>query len=271
MPWREDLALGIARIQQLRLGDGLGTLVQPGAVDLNKIGPSSIYETFNSVPLCVAKDGAGAATGATGDENLMMFPGLVLEYHILGAGQTIVAPVLLTAGLNVGLDQADDEGVEICTGLLARNKGFTIGGPGFYAKMTFSIADVSGTDDCAFGFRKLEAYEANIDDYTDMAVLNVISGAINIETILNDAATDTTDTTDAWADAEEHTLEVVVNDRGVVTFLIDGVAPTVTAAFTFDDGDYVVPFFYLLNASDLAGEVNLTLLEMGFSDNDRQG
>ena len=50
--------------------------------------------------------------------------------------------------------------------------------------MKFAIADVSDTDDCAFGFRKVEAYQANIDDYDEMAALNVISGDIKIETIL---------------------------------------------------------------------------------------
>ena len=96
-----------------------------------------------------------------------------------------------------------------------------------------------------------------------MAALNVISGSITIETILNDAGTDSTDTTDAWEDGETHTLEVYVSAAGAVTFKIDGNAPSTTAEFTFDDGDEVIPFFYLLNASDLAGAVLLQAWEVG--------
>jgi hypothetical protein len=43
----------------------------------------------------------------------------------------------------------------------------------------------------------------------------------------------------------------------VVTYKIDGAAPSVTAAFTFDSGDTLIPFFYFLNDTDLAGAVEL--------------
>ena len=163
------------------------------------------------------------------------------------------------------MDQTDNDGVEITHGITSRARPyFTVGtDSAFYFEVTFSIADVSGTDDCAVGFRKAEAYQANIDDYDEMAALNVISGDIKIETILNAGATTTTDTTDNWADAASKRLKVLVSDAGVVTYTIDGSAPTTTAAFTFDDGEKVVPFFYFLNASDLAGAVNITKWEVG--------
>jgi hypothetical protein len=113
------------------------------------------------------------------------------------------------------------------------------------------------------GFRKAAAYTANIDDYTDFAVLNVISGDIYIETADDNAATTSTDTTDNWADGASKTLEVYVSAAGVVTYKIDGVAPTTTAAFTFDNGDTVVPFFYFLHAADVAGSVLLESWECG--------
>lgn len=226
---------------------------------------------FDSVPAFKGKvlaDGStfanAAPTGATGDENIMVFPEGTLEWHVLGT-QTILAPVLQATGLQVNQDATDDDGIEICGGILACNKlAFTVGtDPAFYAKMKFSIADVSGTDDCAFGFRKVEAYQANIDDYDEMAVLNVISGDIKIETILNDGTTTTTDTTNNWADAAEHELEVRVSAAGVVTYKIDNLTPATVAAFTFDDAEVVVPFFYMLNSSGLAGNIILTHFECG--------
>ena len=210
--------------------------------------------------------GGGAATGTTGDENAMIIDGEAFEYHILGT-QTIVSPVSAADGLNVGMDQAENDGAEFTNGITSGSKSaFTVGtSAAFYAKCSFIIPNVSGTDDCAFGFRKAEAYQANIDDYDEMACLNVISGNITIETILNNGATSSTDTTDDWADTEEHTLEVYVSAAGVVTFKIDGAAPTTTATFTFDDAEVVVPFFYFLHAAaPVAGAVTLTKWEVGY-------
>lgn len=222
------------------------------------------YETFDAEPVSAKKAG-GAATGTAGDENVLMFPETGFEYHILGT-QTITAPSLTATGLDVGMDQTDNDGVEVTEGILSNSRrAFTVGTDAkFFVRVKFSIADVSGTDDCAVGFRKAEAYQAAIDNYDEMACLNVISGNISIETILNNAATTTTDTTDNWADGETHTLYVEVSSAGVVTYKIDGAAPTTTASFTFDSGEVVVPFFYFLHASDVAGSVILQEWESGY-------
>lgn len=205
------------------------------------------YFTVNPVTAGIA---GGAATGAAGDENVMIFPNNTFEYHILGT-QTIVAPVISADGLEAALDDTDDDGIEIGQGITARSPAaFTIGTDAFYVKVKFVVEDVSGTDDCAVGFRGDEAYQANIDDYNDMAALNVISGAIYIEDIDDNGATDSTDTTDTWGDGETHTLEVYVDGDGAVTYQIDGAAPTVTDAHTIDSGDVVVPFLYFLNSTD---------------------
>ena len=103
-----------------------------------------------------------------------------------------------------------------------------------------------------------------IFNYDEMAALNVISGNINIETILNGGATTTTDTTNNWTDTAIHELEVRVSAAGVVTYKIDGVDPLVTAAFTFDDAEVVVPFFYTLQAADPeAADISLIEFECG--------
>jgi len=225
------------------------------------------YENWKNVPITAAKVG-GATSGSAA--NVLYTPNLMLEYVPLGT-QTILAPVVVTvsegvSGLDIGMDQTANDGVEICAGILNSNPlSFKIGeDAAFFFRVRFSIADVSGTDDCAVGFRKVEAYQANIDDYADMAVLNVISGDIKIETIVGGAATVTTDTTDNWADTETHQLEVFVSNAGVVTYTIDNAAPTVTAAYTFTDALYVVPFMYFLNDADLAGAVVLLEWECGF-------
>jgi hypothetical protein len=245
-----------------------------GQVIKRKLSQRGVYSNFRAYPAPSLKvlaagtlnaTGGGAATGATGDENRLLLGDEYFEYHILGT-QTILFPQKAATGLDISMDQTDNDGVELTNGIVEGCRGaFKIGtDKAFYAKCKFSIVDVSGTDDCAFGFRKAADYTANIDDYTDFACLNVISGDIKIETALNNAATTTTDTTDNWADGETHTLEVYVSAAGVVTYQIDGEAPTTTAAFTFDDADVVVPFFYFLHATDVAGAVTLLEWEVDF-------
>ena len=96
-----------------------------------------------------------------------------------------------------------------------------------------------------------------------MAVLNVILGDLFIETVLNTGATTSTDTTNNWADAATHTLKVLVSAAGVVTYQIDGAAPTTTAAFTFDNAEVVTPAFYLRHATTSPTSVVLQELECG--------
>lgn len=257
------------------LGEGLD-LQLPGGVDVkgqvsNQTKNKYMHLYFDHQPIYKGKvlaDGTtlahAAPTGATGDENLMQFMEGQLEWHVLGT-QTILAPALTATGLDIGMDQTANDGIEICSGILANNKlAFTVGtDAAFFARMRFSLADVSGTDDCAFGFRKAEAYQAAIDNYDEMAALNVISGDIKIETILNNATTTTTDTTENWADTAIHELSIYVDGDGVVTYKIDGHEPATTADFTFDTGEIVVPFFYYLHDTDICDTIILKEFECG--------
>lgn len=223
-----------------------------------------VFETFQQNPVAT-KVGGGASSGTTGDTNALILPTTAFEYFILGT-QTKTAPVITANGLDMGsMDAAADDGLELNHGVLSSQiPSFTVGtDPAFFFRVRFSIEDVSGTDDCAIGFRKVEANQANIDDYADMAVLNVISGDIKIETIKGGAATVTTDTTQNWADTETHELCVYVDADGVVTYTIDDSAPTVTAAYTFTDGLNVMPFFYFLQNTDIAKKVPVMVWECG--------
>lgn len=227
-----------------------------------------IYENFQQNPV-TSKVGGGAAGGTAGDQNVLILPTTAFQYGILGT-QTITAPIITAAGLDMGsMDQTANDGLELNHGILSSQiPSFIIGtDDAFFLRARFSIADVSGTDDCAIGFRNVAANQANIDDYADMAVLNVISGNITIETIKGSAATVSTDTTDNWADTETHELRVLVDATGVVTYMIDGEAPTVTAAYTFTDALNVMPFFYFLQDTDIAGTVPLMIWECGYQNN----
>jgi hypothetical protein len=85
-----------------------------------------------------------------------------------------------------------------------------------------------------FDFAKVDVHRAAIDDCDEMAVLNVISGDIYIESVLNNGTTSSTDTTNNWADTEIHSLKVLVSKAGAVTYKIDGVAPSTVASSASD-------------------------------------
>jgi hypothetical protein len=221
---------------------------------------------FKSVGIASTKtSGGGAATGTGGDENLLLLPEAMFEYHILGT-QTILQPAITGTGLNIAMDQTDNDGVEISQGILAGSKhAYTVGTDGaVYFKVTYTIADVTGCDDFLIGFRKAEAYQADPDGYDEMAAFNIQAGQIEIHTIINAAATTETDTTEDDAiDASQHTYEVRVSAAGVVTFLYDGAAPTATATFTFDDTEVIVPFLMQIQHGDVSGAITLDLWECG--------
>ena len=194
--------------------------------------------------------------GTAGDTTLHSYnDGLEFTLYPIVA-QDNDAPAMSTAGADYAYEQDDDDGIEwrmhdnTCKGREGINS-FTVGKQAFSAELEFSIGDVSGTDDCAFGFAKVEAHAAAIDNRDEMAVLNVISGTITIETILNAGATSSTSTTDTWGNGESHSLKVLVAKDGAVTYKIDGAAPSTTAAFSFDVGEVVTPSFYLLQAAHL--------------------
>ena len=208
--------------------------------------PKGAFDTFQFQPISVGKIGVGAAVGSAGSENLMYTGCNIFEYHIIGTA-SVLAPTRIATGLTIGLDVAENDGIEICPGILAGNgSAFVVGTDGpFHFRCTFDIADVSGSDNLMVGFRKAEAYQATaLDDYDEMAAFDVVSGDIKTATVINAATTVITDTTNDWADLATHVLEVDVALNGAVTYKIDGVAPGTTVAYTFDAGEVVVPFFY---------------------------
>jgi hypothetical protein len=194
------------------------------------------------------------ADGTAADTVLHSYAdGLSMTFSAVVA-QAIDRPAPTTAGMSYAYDQTDNDGIELVYSCVT-TKGregidrFTVGSQAFSAELEFSIAVVAGTDVGNFGFRKVEALQADLHDYDEMAGLFPISGNISIQTIINDAATVTTDTTANWANTEVHKLKVLVDKAGAVTYKINGAAPSTTAAFSFDIGEVVTPFLHFLQAN----------------------
>lgn len=215
-----------------------------------------------------------AASGATGVLNHLYTPGgNVFGLMALGAGQTIL-PSIVANGLDLEGDQVDNEGYELVSNFFgASGKPFVIGNSGaFYLKAKLLLSDVSIIDTLLCGFRRAGVVQAAYTDYLDYAALgwNTSAAAALIKTMTGLNGTDTaTTTTDTIADTVALQLVVNVSAAGVVTYKHDAVAPgtlaapTATTAFTFDNGDPVIPFIHFLHGSSAACSVVLQSFEAG--------
>lgn len=223
--------------------------------------------------LGILQNDGTAFDGATGVNNVLYLAnGNAMQAASLGAGQTL-PPAMVAGGLNIGGDQAADEGYEVFShALLATGKPLVIGTtPAFSFEVGLTVEDVSGSDDLQCGLRKVAAVNAAINSYTDYATLGWNAAAnpadIDIETDNDGAGVTTTNTTDTLADGVSTNWKFFVSATGAVTYTIDGAAPTVTAAYSFDDGDLVIPFCRVLNDTALAGAVTIDLWQVQLQSN----
>jgi len=248
-----------------------GTVKQ---VDAEFIKASGDFLTFSMSPtICTAADTGGVATGTTGALNLLSCQqGFMMEQFVLGAGQTIIKPVMNANGLLISGDLTATEGFEYNLGAARTNSrcAFTIGtSAAFFLEVRLFVADLSGGDPYVIGFRKSEANNATFANYTDYAAigLNQATSAVNVSILseLNAGGQTATNTTNVWGgDGTAVTLKVLVSAAGVTTFQIGGVAATVVPAYTFDNADVVVPFIHLVHGAVAPGAVNIVSWKCGF-------
>lgn len=227
---------------------------------------------FTESPVLQSTATTGAApSGSTGAVNLMCLQyGEIMEQFMLGAGQTIIAPRMSSTGLLTSLDLTNTEGAEYNFGAARSNSkhAYTIGtSAAFFIELTLIAADIGGLDPFMIGFRKSQANDATLSNYTDFVSIGArattAADVIVLQTQLNSGGVTITNTTDAWTDGQTKTLRVNVSGAGVVTYLINGIAPSVTAAFTFDNGDVVVPFIRHLFGAATPGAIDWIQLKIG--------
>lgn len=234
------------------------------------------------------------AESAAGDEVGMIVDGHHAELHLAvveSTGTSVYAFPYLDASGNLAfpLDANVTDGPtaqEMSFGITSGSKaaytvGSFLGDKKVYIEANIAVADVTDLDQFFLGFRKAEAYQAEPDNYDELAAWHVgetgatvADGQINIATIINGAATVYTDTTETdWADTKAYRLRMEVSNDGTCKFKITAAAashaaaatatlaePTVTKAFTFDSGEVIVPFFFYENTSgSTTGDPGITV------------
>jgi len=225
------------------------------------------YEDFRAMILNADGDGDGSA--ATTGPNLAITDKNVFEVE--GVGTMDSALLVINGGLLLTTNMTSDNvGIEIQAQSAAATRGrgvFVVGTDEAYFSSTFTLADVSGTDFCFSGFRKVEARQTSEGalTYADYALLAPISGDIKIYTRLNAGTQAITDTTEDWTDGQSHKLTVIVAKNGKVYFEIDGHTPAAEPAtrFQFDSGDSIAWMWRIQNATDVANGTLITELAWG--------
>lgn len=226
------------------------------------------FDDFKVNPI-TAKVGGGAATGTAGDNNVLYTAHGQYEYNVIGT-QTILAPKLDAFGLNLVQDNTNGDGIELCMGQTSLSPmAFTIGSDAaFFLQAVFKVEDTSGTNPLIIGFRKAQAFDATLANYTDFATIGIVGTSnpneIRIQTQVNTGGVVNTDTTQTVADGATIQLKILVSSSGAVTYQLNYATPTVVAAFTFDSGDVVVPFIRFAEAADITTQAAINYLECGF-------
>lgn len=224
------------------------------------------FDNFTVNPI-TAKVGGGAATGTSGDNNVLYTRFGAYEYNVIGT-QTILAPSLDTFGLNLVQDNTAGDGIELCMGQTSLSPlNFTIGtSPAFFMQAVFKIEDASGINPLIIGFRKAQAFNATLSSYTDFATIGIVGTAAKIElqTQLASGGVTTTDTTQVALDGATVQFKIKVDATGLVTYEYNYQAPTVIAAFQFHSTDVVIPFIRFTEAADITTQASINYLEVGF-------
>lgn len=236
---------------------------------------------FRSMPVYTAAApttaGGFAACSTTGNPNWILGPSVVGYGYELDAKGTVTVcgnDYVAADGMGLHSDAAANEGHELTQGIVDGSPGaFTIGtSPAFSFRVRFAIGTVANTDQTYAGLRLAQPYEdAVMGNYTDSYTIGVGdladggAGDFYCRSILNGAGAVNTDIAEAdWTDNQVHTIEVRVSAAGVATSYIEGVLVGDAQAFTFDNGDVVVPYLWFL--SDVTGadpDIDIVFWETG--------
>lgn len=235
----------------------------------NIVNPKISNVTLANNPLVIKSTGAAAST-SQGDTNIWSVgSGLLMEcFNTIST--TSANPVLSTTaafGLNINNVVAKvSGGIELTEGALLNSKSQFVAqtSAAFYVQASFNVNTTASCTEFFVGFRKAQAYNATLTNYTDYATIGVHGTAakLQIQSQIGSGGNVVTDTTQTITAVTTFTLRVNVSSAGVVTYLINGAAPSATAAYTFSALN-VVPFIWYQTPAGGNAEANFISYQCG--------
>ena len=209
--------------------------------DFTKWGTTTAISIFTQAGLATASTTAGTWNMITMGDGLKLAQTAIIN--------SSAASTLTTSGLEVYAGGTNTYGLETIGGFMgATGRPFVIGTDpafGFCAKLNHTtVADITSA---YAGFRKVTPFNATLQSEVLYAAVGH-KGATSYTT--SSLATSETETsgTDTLSDATTYEFCTLVSAAGVVTFTINGAAPTVTQAVTLTAGVQVIPFVRVIQA-----------------------
>lgn len=245
------------------------------------------HETFSYAAkdglYCADADGFGACAGNAALTPCVCTTGSGMRFNWLPLLQQDIPPAQGASYLDISGDQTDNDGAMLVWGVgRASGRPFKIGSdPAFYMCSTVNVVDITGIDQnlmAGFVAATSEVWNADfeaLDAYAGIGVLGTQGAGLTAEDVTikteTDAAQDgtgdgvtTTDTTDDVSEGVANTFCTYVSATGAVTYKVNGASPTVAPAFTFATGIEVVPVMTFLHTTDVAGEIKVTDIQVGY-------
>ncbi len=236
----------------------------------------SYVPAFNSIPNMSLSTGGAAINSATAINIMSCVPyGVTFEvYNGSGSNWTHIAPTLSTTasfGWNINnIPAANSRTMEITEGNSINTKNsFTIGtSPAFFVKASFAISVLADIAELSLGFRIVQTYQTTyLTGYTDYACISINtgtgSGAVVLQTQKTSGGETLTNTTNTVTAATLFTFEVDISGSGVVTYKLNGSAPTTVASYTFTSGLQVIPWITYSTASGANAETDWASYQCG--------
>ena len=224
------------------------------------------YYEFKQNPVAMRDTGAAWST-ATAHVNFYQFPGFMFEALNIVGNRNL--PVMTATGLNVNDDDTNTRGLQIDPGILANNQqAFKVGTDGaFYFRLKSKVADVSGTNPYAIGFRQAAARNAAIGELDNIAYVDIGGTGTDDKKMrfLSKKAAGVTTTADIginWADGATKDVLIKVDSSGAVSVQVDGADASIDA-YTFTDETVVIPFIHIVNGAETAGDIELIEWDCG--------
>lgn len=222
--------------------------------------PNATLEYFDKNFLIQGPLGAVPVT-TTSLKNKFITPYGLLNHYNIGT-QTIVAPSQGANGLLIEQDATATEGAHYCAEVVAAcPQQFVVGKTAMTLVNKFSATTVANVVYMA-GFRKKEAFQADFNDYNDLAAVGTGAAGTAVATygILANAATVTTTSATNLVNSAVNTAVIKVDINGVVSMWVNDVKYPVYSAGTtplvFPAGTVLIPFFQYTNLNSAAAVIN---------------
>lgn len=256
------------------------------------VGPIIFTQTAGATALVAA----GVPSIAQGASAFMRTP-LSLDWEIFATtAQTLLPTLTAGSGIEVSLDQVDNESVEYVPGGNSAYNPFiyTVGtSQPMLFRAAFSVADASGSDQFVLGWRKQATFavptsiiQGGDPVYTDIfgigfAGVKADPNPVRVTFDKNNGGSATaTSTGFTWADGKTHVLECRLYGTKVRYFIngvplgstvgLDGVGGDITnqntiavTSHTLDSGDAMLPFIFIRQDGDVTGNVFLRAVQLG--------